>query len=82
MITASHNPKEYNGYKVYGGNGCQINSPLDEEISAHIKAPGRTLWPLPLEDIPASNTYFETISEAYYRSTLSDLTSYSWPQYN
>lgn len=32
MITASHNPKEYNGLKVYGKNGGQMVSPTDESI--------------------------------------------------
>jgi len=32
VITASHNPKEYNGYKVYGNDGCQIVSPFDVEL--------------------------------------------------
>ena len=36
MITASHNPKNDNGYKLYGPNGCQIVSPHDKLISEHI----------------------------------------------
>ena len=32
VITASHNPKEYNGYKVYGEDGGQVVSPVDKEI--------------------------------------------------
>ncbi|CAG9834739.1 unnamed protein product [Diabrotica balteata] len=36
MVTASHNPKEDNGYKVYGSNGAQIVSPVDEHIQNSI----------------------------------------------
>jgi phosphomannomutase len=36
MVTASHNPKEYNGYKVYWSNGCQIVPPIDERIADSI----------------------------------------------
>ena len=32
VITASYNPKEYNGYKVYGEDGSQIVSPFDVEL--------------------------------------------------
>ncbi|KAL9000884.1 MAG: hypothetical protein Q9169_000639 [Polycauliona sp. 2 TL-2023] len=36
MITASHNPAQDNGYKVYASNGCQINSPEDIKIADSI----------------------------------------------
>ena len=46
MVTASHNPPQDNGYKVYLGDGSQIVPPADAEISARIDSVGR------LADVP------------------------------
>lgn len=37
MVTASHNPSKYNGYKVYGADGCQITTEAATEILAEIE---------------------------------------------
>lgn len=37
VITASHNPKEYNGYKLYWAHGAQITPPIDGEIRTQME---------------------------------------------
>ncbi|HVP62441.1 MAG TPA: phospho-sugar mutase [Myxococcaceae bacterium] len=49
MVTASHNPPEYNGYKVYWGNGAQIIPPHDAAIAAAIVRVG------PAREIPLAD---------------------------
>lgn len=38
MLTASHNPKEYNGYKAYWNDGCQLTAPHDENVIDEVNA--------------------------------------------
>lgn len=38
MVTASHNPSKYNGYKVYGNDGCQITDAAADKILKEIES--------------------------------------------
>jgi phosphomannomutase len=69
MVTASHNPPEDNGYKVYLGDGSQIVPPADAEIAARISAVG------PLAEIPRGHggkVLGENIVDRYL-DTVADL---------
>src|SRR3954452_21499444 len=68
MVTASHNPPQDNGYKVYLGDGSQIVPPADAAIAARIDAVG------PVADLPRGpggtvlgehlvDRYLDTIAE-------------------
>ena len=62
MVTASHNPPQDNGYKVYLGDGSQIVPPADAEISAAIDAVG------PLSTVPRGqewDTLGDDVLDAY-----------------
>jgi phosphomannomutase len=40
MVTASHNPAEYNGYKLYSEHGVQVIAPMDRDVAARVSAIG------------------------------------------
>jgi phosphomannomutase len=68
MVTASHNPPQDNGYKVYLGDGGQIVPPADADISRHIDAVGT------LADVPRSDTW-TVLDDAVLDAYLSGLAS-------
>jgi phosphomannomutase len=66
MVTASHNPPQDNGYKVYLGDGSQIVPPADEAISAAIDAVG------PLDGVRRTGGWTR-LGEDVVESYLSDV---------
>ena len=67
VITASHNPKEYNGYKVYDAEGTQIAPDRAERILAHIR---KTELPISNPKAP-DPALIETIGEAVHSAYVS-----------
>jgi len=71
MVTASHNPPDDNGYKVYLGGpdaGSQIVSPADAEIAAHIDVVAAG----DIRDLPRTSAYEiapESVIDAYVQAT-------------
>jgi phosphoglucomutase len=74
MITASHNPKEYNGYKLYDNKGCQLVPALAEQVINEVNAIEDELA-IKADVTPAEEALITVIGkdvdEAYYENVLS-----------
>ncbi len=74
VVTASHNPPEYNGYKVYWEDGAQVTAPKDKEIITEVKAVTdyHTVKTMPKEEAIAAGLY-EVIGEAIDDKYMAEL---------
>ena len=69
MVTASHNPAQDNGYKVYLGDGSQIVPPSDAEIAAHIAQIAQ------VADVPRAASGWTTLKEDVLEAYLDAATA-------
>ena len=58
-VTASHNPPEYNGYKVYWEDGAQVTAPIDKDIITEVQSikDYHTVKTMSREDAVAAGLY-------------------------
>lgn len=74
VITASHNPPEYNGYKLYAANGAQIIPPVDREIERRItEAPPANSIPLDAEAVKGFGAFVQPIPDAIVERYLAEV---------
>lgn len=71
VITASHNPKEYNGYKVYNEKGCQITDEAAKKILSEIEKCGY------FEKIQADKSIVEILDDTVLNEFLKEIKKYS-----
>ncbi|MBQ7163919.1 MAG: phospho-sugar mutase [Clostridia bacterium] len=78
MITASHNPKEYNGYKVYGEDGAQMSPEATEKVVGYIRE--TDYFSVPCSEVPPFESGIEKgiiqkigrkVENAYFKAVLS-----------
>ena len=73
MITASHNPKEYNGYKLYDETGCQLIPTIAAKVIEEVNALDNILDIKPNDNYDKSliNVVNKEVDDAYYKDVLS-----------
>ena len=74
MVTASHNPKEYNGYKLYDEKGCQLVPALAQQVIDRVNAVQDELAitaDVSAEEEKLITVIGKEVDEEYYKNVLS-----------
>ena len=70
VVTASHNPKEYNGYKAYWSDGAQVVPPHDTNIMVEFNAL-KDFSEVKFQGVPSRvRTIGKEVEDAYYSEVL------------